>query len=80
MPDCSLPRAAGAPGSRAPADIALGRALRLVRGRDGWIIANENDAYVGRSMLRYGEFSPDEQRFLAQPCKPSAILMSCLPG
>jgi hypothetical protein len=35
----------------------LGGFNKLVAGRLGWFLANENDQYVGQSLIRYGVFS-----------------------
>lgn len=43
---------------------------KLVRGRHGTFVANENDVYIGRALLRYGEFSELEFMLLSQICKP----------
>ena len=47
---------------------------KLVRGRHGLFIANENDTYVGRSLILYGEFSELEWDLLRQLCRPGAVI------
>lgn len=42
----------------------------LVTGRHGRFLANRNDVYVGRALIRYGEYGEIEWRMLAQICKP----------
>lgn len=44
--------------------------LRLVRGRHGLFLVNDNDYYIGRSLLEYGEYSELEMKTLAQLCFP----------
>ena len=39
---------------------------KLVSGRRGWFLANPNDIYIGRAMLRYGELSELEWRVIDQ--------------
>jgi beta-phosphoglucomutase-like phosphatase (HAD superfamily) len=45
-------------------------ALRMCRW--GPMIYNKNDAYVGRSLAKYGEYSWHEQNIFAQLLKPGA--------
>ena len=47
---------------------------KLVRGRDGWFVANSNDAYIGRSLIRYGEFSPGEMNLFRQLLRPGNVV------
>lgn len=47
----------------------LGGFNKLVRGRHGTFVANENDIYVGRALLRYGEYSELEFELLRQLCQ-----------
>lgn len=37
----------------------------LVKGRHGWFLANRFDQYLGRALIRYGEYGEIEHRFLA---------------
>lgn len=39
---------------------------RLVRSRDGYLIMNINDAYIGKSVIKYGEFSQHELDIFSQ--------------
>ena len=39
---------------------------RLVKARDGYMIANKNDAYIGKSIIKYGEFSEHELSLFSQ--------------
>jgi FkbM family methyltransferase len=41
---------------------------KLVKARHGHFVVNENDAYVGRSLLTYGEYSEEEVRLFARLC------------
>lgn len=47
----------------------LGGINKLVRGRHGTFVANKNDIYVGRALLRYGEYSEQEFDLLRQLCQ-----------
>jgi FkbM family methyltransferase len=49
-----------------PPDIELPPPFRLIRGRHGWMLANPNDFYMGRSLLTYGECAEHEIQFLLQ--------------
>lgn len=42
----------------------------LVRGRHGIYVANDNDIYVGRALIHYGEFSELEWALLRAYCQP----------
>lgn len=48
---------------------------RLVQGRHGRFLVNENDLYVGRSLIDYGEYSEVEWRFLAQLVSPGDVVL-----
>ena len=39
---------------------------KLVKGRDGYMIVNVNDTYIGRSLIKYGEFSQPELDLFSQ--------------
>ena len=39
---------------------------RLVKSRDGYMIVNKNDAYIGKSIIKYGEFSEYELSLFSQ--------------
>lgn len=47
----------------------------LVRGRHGLFLANENDIYVGRALIDYGEYSELEWRFLERYCAPGNVVV-----
>lgn len=47
---------------------------KLVRGRHGVFIANENDVYIGRALIAYGEFCEIEGRFLQGYCRPADVV------
>lgn len=40
--------------------IPLGPTACLTSGPDGWWLANPNDFYIGRSLMHYGVYSPEE--------------------
>ena len=48
---------------------------QVTRGKDGLVLYNRNDALVGRSIERYGEFSPGERELLEQVVKPGAVVV-----
>ena len=39
---------------------------KLVKARDGHMIVNENDAYIGKSIIKYGEYSESELSLFSQ--------------
>ncbi|MGE0735339.1 MAG: FkbM family methyltransferase [Alphaproteobacteria bacterium] len=43
---------------------------KLVKGRYGYFLYNENDIYVGRALRDYGEYSESEMAFLRQVLRP----------
>ena len=47
----------------------------LVEGRHGRFLANPKDIYLGRSMIKYGEFSEIEWHLLDQLVKPGAVVI-----
>lgn len=49
--------------------------FRLRACRDGLMIFPMRDAFVGRSLELYGEFSPPEGRFLAQIIRPGMVVV-----
>jgi FkbM family methyltransferase len=80
--EASQPRAPAdtptAPTPPSPADercIPLGAHNVLVRGRDGLFLANRNDVYVGRALIRYGEYSRAEADFLKDLCRPGDVVV-----
>lgn len=48
---------------------------KLVRGRHGIYIANENDVFIGRALIHYGEYSELEWNLLEQFCKPGRVVV-----
>ncbi|HEX6004759.1 MAG TPA: FkbM family methyltransferase [Burkholderiales bacterium] len=44
--------------------LALDEINFLVEARHGWFLANQYDHYIGAALIRYGEFSEIEHRFL----------------
>lgn len=48
---------------------------QVVDGRDGRYLANRHDAYVGRSLILYGEYCEAEFQVLAQLCRPGAFVV-----
>jgi len=50
--------------------IRLGGFNVLVRGRDALYLANENDIYVGQSLIQYGEYGQEEFDLLSRLVQP----------
>jgi FkbM family methyltransferase len=48
---------------------------RCVLAREGYVLYNPNDLYVGRSIERYGEWSELESEVLRQLCVPGGIVV-----
>ena len=61
----------------APSDAveALPGFNKLVRGRHGVFVANENDLYVGRALIDYGEYAEIEWRLLERYVQPSGVVL-----
>ena len=51
----------------------LGGYNKLVSGCDGFFVANENDLYVGRAIIKYGEYSQLEMDLLQQVVAPGNV-------
>jgi FkbM family methyltransferase len=74
-------RNAASPASRADAAAdpqrvqSLAGFNKLVRGRHGWFLANENDVYVGRALIEYGEYGELESQLLLEYCKPGDVVV-----
>ncbi len=51
----------------------LGGFNQLVNARDGYFVANQNDAFVGRALIKYGEYSQLEMDLLRQIVAPGDI-------
>ena len=47
----------------------------LVRAKHGLMLFNKNDAYIGRSIGKYGEFSEGEIAIFDQLCRPGDIVV-----
>jgi len=54
--------------------LGFGGFNRIVRGRDAVYVVNENDAYVGRSLIEYGEYCEQEFDLLKQMCGPGSFV------
>lgn len=48
---------------------------QTVTGRHGTFLANPHDAYIGRSLIEYGEYSERELSLLAGLVKPGAVVV-----
>jgi FkbM family methyltransferase len=48
---------------------------RLIHGRHGTILINRNDAYIGRSVELYGEFSEGEVELFRQVVRPGSTVV-----
>jgi len=48
---------------------------RCVSGREGYIVYNVNDVYIGRAVERYGEYGELEAQLLRQLCRPGSIVV-----
>lgn len=55
--------------------LPLGPNRVLVAARDGWLIANPNDAFIGAALLRYGEYQREESDLLVQLVRPGAVVV-----
>ena len=47
---------------------------RLVKARNGFLLYNKNDMYIGKSIEKYGEFSQLEARVFEQICKNGDVV------
>lgn len=54
---------------------ALSGFNKLVRGRHGIFVANENDVYIGRALIAYGEFCELESNLLQRYCRPGKVVV-----
>ena len=48
--------------------------LRLVEGRRGRFLADSSDSYVGRSLIKYGEYNEEQAAFLCDHIKEGDIV------
>lgn len=58
-----------------PMRLEVGGHSVLVRGRDGYFLANRNDVYVGRALVRYGEYNRFEADVLKQLCGEGDVVV-----
>jgi len=47
---------------------------KLVRGRDAFYLANENDTYVGQSLVQYGEYNQEEYDLISRLVQPGSFI------
>ncbi len=55
--------------------ISLGGFNELIRMRDGWIVYNKNDRFIGRSLKEYGEWSQGEIDLCKQILTPVDVVI-----
>ena len=55
--------------------ISLGGFNDQIKMRDGWMVYNKNDTYIGKSIKEYGEWSQGEIDFCKQILNPSDIVI-----
>ena len=48
---------------------------RLIKARNGFLLYNKNDMYIGKSIEKYGEFSQLEARVFEQICKNGDVIL-----
>ena len=48
---------------------------RLIKARNGFLLYNKNDMYIGKSIEKYGEFSHLEAKLFEQICKDGDIVI-----
>ncbi|AXX87334.1 methyltransferase, FkbM family [Malaciobacter marinus] len=48
---------------------------RLVKAKDGYVLYNKNDVYIGKSIEEYGEFSYHEAALFEQICKEGDVVI-----
>ncbi|MFV0561540.1 FkbM family methyltransferase [Malaciobacter mytili] len=48
---------------------------RVVKARDGYLLYNKNDIYIGKSIEEYGEFSYHETALFEQICKEGDVVI-----
>jgi FkbM family methyltransferase len=48
---------------------------KLVKGRHGVYVANENDAFIGRALITYGEYCELEWSLLERYCEPGSTVV-----
>ena len=55
--------------------ISLGGFNELIKMRDGWMVYNKNDVYIGRSIKEYGEWSQGEINLCKQILNPNDLVI-----
>ena len=55
--------------------ISLGGFNDLIKMRDGWMVYNKNDMYIGKSIKEYGEWSQGEIELLKQNLNPNDVII-----
>jgi FkbM family methyltransferase len=55
--------------------LSLGPNRVLVAAREGWLIANPNDFYIGAALIRYGEYHREETDLMAQLLGPGSVVV-----
>ncbi len=55
--------------------ISLGGFNDLIKMRDGWMVYNKNDKYIGKSIREYGEWSQGEINLCKQILNPSDLVI-----
>ena len=55
--------------------ISLGGFNDLIKMRDGWMVFNKNDMYIGRSIKEYGEWSQAEIDLCTQILTPTDFVI-----
>ena len=55
--------------------ISLGGFNDLIKMRDGWMVHNKNDSYIGKSIKEYGEWSQGEIDLLKQILMPTDVVI-----
>ena len=55
--------------------ISLGGFNDLIKMRDGWMVYNKNDTYIGKSIKEYGEWSQGEIDLFKQILNPTDVVI-----
>ncbi len=61
--------------SRKKESITLGGFNDLIKMRDGWMIYNKNDIFIGKSIKEYGEWSQEEINLCKQALTPDDVVI-----
>ena len=59
----------------AVADLPDDSIYKIVTGRHGVFLANPNDIFIGRALIRYGEFSELEWQVINQLTRPGTAVI-----